>query len=255
MITIKKPEEIEILRESGRRLAEILKRVSAEIKPGVSTKSLDKLAFDLAKEGGDEPAFLNYKPDKGGKPFPATLCVSVNEGLVHGLPTEERVLKEGDIVSIDMGLIHRGMITDSAITLPVGEISKENRKLLDATREAMSLGIKAAKPGGNVGDIGFAVESFSKPLGYSLAEGLAGHGVGYEVHEDPYVPNTGRPGEGPELKPGMVIAIEPMLCLGKGKIAVDSDGFTIKTADGSLSAHFEHTVAITPDGPEILTKT
>ncbi len=256
MITIKSKEEIEILKKGGHRLASILKEVSKKVLPGVSTKELDDLAFSLAKEGGDKPAFLNYKPDGARYPFPASLCVSINDEIVHGIPNgeTEKILKEGDIVTIDMGLIHQGLITDHAVTLPVGKIDKEASKLIETTKEALTRGVKAARGGNTVGDIGFAVESFARPLGFGLAEGLAGHGVGYEVHEDPYVPNTGKPGQGPELKPGMVIAIEPMLNLGTGKISVDSDGYTIRTADKKLSAHFEHTVAITEGEAEILTR-
>lgn len=254
MSFIKTKEEIENLRESGRRLAVILQALKEKVAPGVSAKELDDLAFKLATEGGDKPAFLHYRSEKGEKPYPATLCVSVNEELVHTVPRESKIFQEGDIVSIDMGISHKGLITDSAITVPVGEIDKESVRLLKGTEECLAAGIKAAKPGNFVGDIGFAVQNVAKKYKLSLAEGLAGHGVGHEVHEEPLIPNFGEKGKGMKLEVGMVIAIEPMLCMGTGKIFVESDGFTIRTYDKKRCAHFEHTIAITEKGPEILTK-
>lgn len=253
MSILKNKEEIEILREGGRRLARILAKIKSASKPGISTKDLDDLAFRLADEGGDKPAFLNYCPEENGRPYPATLCVSVNEELVHGLPSPEKILKDGDIISVDMGLNHLGLITDSAITFPIGKIQKETQLLLKATRECLETGIKEAKSGNFVGDIGFAIEKTAKKYGFDLAKGLAGHGVGHKVHEDPLIPNTGRRGNGMKIKIGMVLAIEPMLCLGSGEISLEKDGFTISTKDKSLCAHFEHTIAITEKGPEVLT--
>ncbi len=256
MITIKKPEEIEILREGGRRLAMILDTLAKAVRPGISTKELDDMAREMTLKGGDKPSFLNFKPAGAKRPYPASLCVSINHEVVHGIPNEEpKILQEGDIVSLDMGLIHKKLITDGAVTVGVGAIDADSKKLLSVTRDALMLGIKAAKGGGYIGDIGYAIEQFVKPYNYGIAEGLAGHGVGYKVHEDPYVPNTGARGEGPLLKPGMVLALEPMLNMGTGAIVLDKDGYTLKTADGKRSAHFEHTILITEGAAEILTKT
>ncbi len=255
MVKIKTQEEIEILREGGKRHAYILAELAKKVVPGVSTNDLEIFARRLIGDGGDIASFLNYTPRGAKRAYPAALCVSVNNEIVHGVPNEEPlILQEGDIVSLDLGLTHKGLITDSAVTVAVGEISEKNRKLIEHCKEALHLGIKEARGGGHVGDIGFAIESFAKPLGYSLCEGLAGHGVGYKVHEDPFVPNEGRKGEGELLKPGMVIAIEPMLSLGTNKIVLSKDGYTYKTADGSNAAHWEHTVAITDGEPIILTK-
>jgi methionyl aminopeptidase len=255
VIKLKTKEEIEILKEGGKRHAFILAEVSKKVVPGVSTEDLEKYVEKLIKEGGDKGAFFNYTPRGAKRPYPANLCVSVNNEIVHGIPNEKpRILQEGDVVSLDLGLIHEGLITDAAVTLPVGNVSEEDRKLLEHCKEALHLGVKAARGGGNIGDIGFAIESFVRPLGYGLCEGLSGHGVGYSVHEDPFVPNDGRKGTGEKLVPGMVIAIEPMLSLGTDKIILASDGYTYKTADGSNAAHFEHTIAITENDPIILTK-
>lgn len=254
MITIKTPEEIVLLREGGRRLSAILKQLGDMVVPGLSTLDIDTMARKLIEEGGDTSAFLDYQPDGAPRPFPASVCVSINEEVVHGIPNEKpRILKEGDIVSIDLGLIHKNLITDSAITVPVGKIDKESTQLLEVTKNALMTGIKAAKAGAHVGDIGFAIQEFVKPYGYGHAEGLSGHGVGYAVHEDPYVPNTGTPGQGALLKEGMIIAIEPMLNLGTGKVLFDKDGYTVRTKDGKRSAHFEHTIVITKKGSEVLT--
>ncbi len=255
MVNIKTKEEIEIMKEGGKRHAFILSKIAERVAPGVSTQELEDFATKLIKEGGDKAAFLNYTPRGARRAYPASLCVSVNNEIVHGIPNEDPlILQEGDIVSLDLGLTHEGLITDSAITVGVGKIDEKNRKLLEHCKEALSLGIKAARGGGFVGDIGHAIESFARPLGYGLCEGLAGHGVGYKVHEDPFVPNEGKRGQGEPLKPGMVIAIEPMLSLGTDRIILAKDGYTYKTADGSNAAHFEHTVAITDGDPIVLTK-
>ncbi len=254
-ITIKTPEDIEILREGGKRHAFILKELAAMVRPGVSTKDIDDRAYALCVEQGDQPAFLNYKPYGARRPYPASVCVSVNDAIVHGIPNENPlILKEGDIVSLDMGVIHKGLITDAAITVPVGTVSSEAKALLAATKKALDLGVKACKGGGTTGDIGAVIEDFVTRLGYGTVRELAGHGVGYKVHEDPYVPNYGKKGSGAKLKPGMVIAIEPMVNIGGDDIALDDDEWTYRTADGSLSAHFEHTVVVTEKGCEILTK-
>jgi methionyl aminopeptidase len=255
MITIKTEKDIEILREGGHRLAEILQALSKKVAPGVSTAELNDLAHEMTLANGDKAAFLNYHPYGAGRPFPATLCVSVNDEIVHGIPNENPIiLKEGDIVSLDMGLIHKGLITDAAITVPVGEISPEVQKLINITKEALAVAIKAARPGHHIGDIGFAIEKLVVPHRYGIVEELCGHGVGYKVHEDPYVPNYGESGKGEKIKPGMVIAIEPMINLGTRHIVQADDGWTYKTADGKPSAHFEHTIVITKNGSEILTK-
>lgn len=255
MMTIKTESDIEILKEGGKRHAEILNQLANRVSPGVSALELDTLALHLIREGGDIPAFLNYKPDGAKRPFPGSICISVNDEIVHGIPNEEeKILKEGDIVSIDLGLIHNGMITDAAITLPVGYVSSENLMLIKATNEALQAGIKAAHGGNTIGDIGFAIENVGKKYKLKPAEGLAGHGVGYEVHEDPYVPNTGLAGSGLKLRPGMVLAIEPMFVLGDSAITLSKDGYTFKTSDGKNSAHAEHTVLITEGEAVILTK-
>lgn len=257
MITIKTKKEIKILREGGRRLAVVLQELAKAAKVGVSSADLDKLAYDLIVKNGDKPSFLDYKGKYDKEGYPASICVSVNDEVVHGEPTRNpRVLKEGDIVSLDAGLIHKGMFLDSAITVPVGKIDKKSERLLKVTKTALQKGIEAARPGATTGDVGFAIESYIKSAGenYGIVRELAGHGVGYAVHEDPFIPNYGRPGEGVKLEPGMVIAIEPMFNEGGEKIYLAVDGHTYKTKDGSRSAHFEHTVAITEKGGEILTK-
>ena len=254
MITKKTKEDIEILREGGRRLAEVLEQVRLAVKPGVNTKELDLLAERLIRDGGDTPAFLNYKPDGASYAYPATLCVSVNSEVVHGIPSAKKVLKEGDIVSIDLGLKHRGLFVDHAVTVPVGKVPKKVSDLLDTTREALFCGIDEARVGNKVGDISHAIEQFIKPRGYGIIKELAGHGVGYEVHEDPYVPNFGKKGTGARLEAGMVLAIEPMVNEGSAAVFVAEDDWTYKTRDGKRSAHFEHTIVITEDGPEILTQ-
>jgi len=252
MIKLKSPEEIKILREGGRRLASVLQEVSRHIKPGVKTIELDHLAQDLIKKLGDTPAFLGYKPKGAPRPYPAALCVSVNDQVVHGIPGQE-ILEEGDLVSIDLGLTHNGLITDSAVTVGVGNLKKEDSVLLDVTKEALKKAIEVVKPGGRVGDIGFAVETYVKDFGFGIVRDLAGHGVGYSVHEEPSILNYGKAGTGAILKEGLVIAIEPMLAAGSHQVSFLDDGFTFVTTDGSMSAHFEHTVAVTKDGVEILT--
>lgn len=258
MIIIKTPQEIEILREGGRRLATVLHKVKDIVAPGISTKELDLYAGKLIKEMGDTPAFLNYQPEGASAPFPASLCVSVNDEVVHGIPRKDKVLQEGDIVSIDLGLKHKGMFTDMALTVPVGEVSAGSRKLLEITEKALKVGIDAARVGNTTGDIGNAVESFvrsRKGTKYGIVEVLSGHGVGKNIHEDPYIPNFGKRGSGEKLLSGMVVAIEPMLNNGTKNVVLGTDGYTIRTADKKRSAHFEHTILITEDEPEILTKT
>lgn len=251
-ITIKSKEDIEILREGGKRLSLILKRVAEAVRPGVTEFELNELAEKLIEEGGDSAPFKNYKPDMCRIAFPAAICISVNDEVVHGIP-DKKVLKEGDIVGLDLGLEHKGMFTDMAITVAVGKISKEDEELMDITRKSLEAGIKAVRAGATTGDIGYAVESVIKPKKYGIVRELAGHGVGYSVHEPPYIPNYGRKGTGEKLSAGMVIAIEPMVNLGSDKIVEDKDKFTIRTKDGSKSAHFEKTVVVTEKGCEVLT--
>lgn len=258
MIIIKTPQEIEILREGGKHLATVLYKIKEKLVPGVSTKDLDLYAEKLIREMGDTPAFLNYRPAGAKVPFPASLCVSVNDEVVHGIPSAKRILQEGDIVSIDLGLKHKGLFTDMALTVPVGKVSTDNRKLMDVTERALQVGIEAAHCGSTVGDIGCAIENFirSQKEGkkYGIVEVLSGHGVGRAIHEDPYVPNFGKAGKGEKLVPGMIIALEPMLNNGTKNVTLDEDGYTFRTADGKMSAHFEHTILITEGGAEILTK-
>ncbi|MEK7213580.1 MAG: type I methionyl aminopeptidase [Patescibacteria group bacterium] len=255
MIKIKTKEDIQILREGGRRHAEILEKLKSMVRPGMSSKALNEEAHRMITEKGDTPAFLNYQPSGATRPFPASICISVNDEVVHGIPNEkEKILKEGDIVSLDLGLIHKGLITDAAITLPVGEISNELKTLLEVTEKALMAGIKAAKGGKTVGDIGVAIERLAVAHNYGIVEELSGHGVGYDVHEDPFVPNYGEAGKGEVLKPGMVLALEPMFNLGNREIFLDKDGYTYRTKDGKPSAHFEHTILITKGDAEILTK-
>lgn len=254
MIIIKTPQEIEILREGGKHLAMVLFKVKEKVKPGISTQDLDEYAFKLIKDMGDEPAFLNYRPEGADSPYPASLCVSVNNEVVHGIPSAKKILQEGDIVSIDLGIKHKGLFTDMAMTVPVGEISPASIKLLRTTEQALNVGISAAQGGNRIGDIGNAIESYVRPHKYGIVEVLSGHGVGRAIHEDPYVPNFGKAGVGAKLVPGMVIAIEPMLNNGTKNVTLDKDGWTFRTADGKKSAHFEHTILITEGEPEILTK-
>jgi methionyl aminopeptidase len=251
---LKTREEIETMREGGRRHSAILAELASRVEPGVSTLTLEEEARRLIREWGDKPAFLDYQPRGARRPFPAALCVSINDEIVHGIPNEvERIIRQGDIVSLDLGLVHNGLITDSAVTVPAGAIDDEARKLLDVARVALAKGCEVAKPGATIGDIGAAISEVVKESGFTLAAGLAGHGVGFDVHEDPFVPNFGKRGKGDKLVPGLVIAIEPMVNTGKPGIREINDGYTIKTKDGSRSAHFEHTVAITEEGNIILT--
>lgn len=252
-VIIKTAEEIEILREGGKILAEILALVAQKVAPGISTYELDQYAYKLIKEKGGDPAFLNYRPEGHSKPYPATLCSSVNSEIVHGIPKRGIILKEGDIVSIDLGIKYKGMYTDHAMTVPVGKVSKRDQRLMDDTREALDIGIWAARGGATTGDIGHAIESFVHNR-YGIVRELSGHGVGKKIHEDPYIPNYGKAGKGTKLVPGMVVAIEPMLTSGSAHIYVADDGYTVKTEDGGRAAHFEHTILITEGDAEILTK-
>ncbi len=252
MGTIYTAAEIALLREGGKRLASVLHEVAQSVRPGVTTLLLDQIALRLIRQLGDTPSFLRYKPEGARFPYPNSLCVSVNNEVVHGIPGS-RVLKEGDIVGLDLGITHKGLVTDMALTVAVGKADEAAKKLMDITREALMVGIAAARGGARVGDIGHAIETFVKPYGYGVIEILGGHGVGHKVHEDPYIPNVGRKGTGPILKPGQVLALEPMLNEGSKEVYLDDDGYTFKTADDKRSAHFEHTILITEGEAEILT--
>ena len=248
----KTKKEIEIMRECGKRLASVLDEIEKAITPGKTPAQLDEFAQRLILDLGDEPSFLHYWPEGALKPYPATLCVSTNDEVVHGIPGKKK-FKEGDIVSIDLGIKHKGFHSDSARTIPVGKIDDNARKLIDATREALAAGIKVARAGNHIGDIGFAVSEVIKRYGLSIVEELGGHGIGTEVHEEPHVPNFGKPGSGMELKKGMVLALEPIVNEGGKKIYLTGDGYTFRTKDGKRSAHFEHTILITKGDPEIFT--
>ncbi|MFA4890620.1 MAG: type I methionyl aminopeptidase [Candidatus Paceibacterota bacterium] len=254
MIAIKTPKEIKILREGGEILASVLREVEKKVRPGVATIELDELAEKLIRRAGGEPSFKNYKTREDRVPYPASLCVSIDDEVVHGIPKKEKILIEGDIVSLDLGMKYNSLYTDAAITVPVGEVEEKTKKLIEVCKKSLSKGIKAAKSGATIGDIGFAVQSYVEKKGFKVVRNLAGHGVGYKVHEEPEIPNFGKKGTGEILKAGMVLAIEPMITAGGYEIILDDDNWTWKTKDGSLSAHFEHTIVVTKKGGEILTK-
>ena len=247
MIVLKTSRELKIMREAGRIAANALKLAGAAVEPGVSTWEIDRVARRYIEEQGAKPTFLGY----GG--FPASACVSVNNVVIHGIPSKKHLIKEGDIVSIDVGATYDGYVGDNAWTFPCGKVSDEAQGLMDATRESLFEGIKAAVAGNRLGDVGSAVQQYAEARGYSVVRDYVGHGVGAKMHEDPSVPNYGTPGRGVRLLPGMTIAIEPMINQGVKEVKTLADGWTTVTADGKLSAHFEKSIAITPDGPVILT--
>ncbi|MBR3144542.1 MAG: type I methionyl aminopeptidase [Clostridia bacterium] len=248
MIVLKTGREIKIMREACRISAGALKIAGEAVEPGVTTAEIDEIAEKyILKEGGG-PNFKNYQG------YPATACISINNEVIHGIPSKRRVIKAGDIVSIDLGAKFDGYNGDNAATFACGEISDEAKRLIDTTRESLYKGIAAAVVGGRIGDIGHAVQTYAEERGFSVVREFVGHGVGTELHESPEVPNFGTQGRGIRLMPGMTIAIEPMINSGKQNVKIMPDGWTVLTTDGSLSAHFEHTIAITPDGPQILTK-
>jgi methionyl aminopeptidase len=248
VIQLKSDREIELMARGGRLTAEALQLMRTHARPGVSTKELDRIAEEFVlSHPGATPAF------KGLYGFPASACISVNEEIVHGIPSPKRVLKDGDIVSLDFGVKLEGLYTDAAITVPVGEVDDASRDLLDVTQRALAAGIAAACPGNHIGDIGAAIAEMVDAAGYTTADDLVGHYVGTKPHGDPQVPNFGKPKRGAKLLPGLTIAIEPMVNLGGSATRTLRDRWTVVTADGSRSAHFEHTVAVTPDGPRILT--
>lgn len=252
---VRTPEERAGIIESGRRLGVILGKLEAMVAPGVSTQALEDEAVRLIEEGGDKPAFKGYTPEGAGRPFPAALCVSVNEEVVHGVPNEDaRILKEGDIVSLDFGIVHNGFFTDSAVTVPVGKVSKEASALIAATEYALEEGMKAAKVGGRIGDISAAIGATFKSSPFSIVKVLGGHAVGRRVHEEPYIANFGHAGTGEEIKAGMVLALEPIANAGKGTVILAPDGYTYRSKDGSLSSHSEHTILIEEEGTIVVTR-
>jgi len=252
MALVKDPWEIALMRNSAKRLAEVVAMLKESVKVGVSTTELDERAEKMVRDLGGVPSFKGYRVLGIPDPFPATICASPNDQVVHGIPTGVP-LKDGDIISIDVGLIYGGYHSDCAFTAAVGNVPDNVRKLLDVTEQSLYQGVSQAQPGNRIGDIGHAIQSYIEPNGYGIVQEYVGHGIGRKLHERPSVPNYGKAGKGDLLKAGMCIAIEPMVNLGGPDTEALEDGWTVVTADGTLSAHFEHTVAITPKGPEILT--
>lgn len=254
-MTITREEQREALKEAGARLGRILDEVATLVAPGVTTDVLNTRALELIRSGEDEPAFLDYTPDGAVRPYPAALCVSVNDEVVHGIPNEApRTLIEGDIVSLDLGLTHKGYVVDSALTVPVGRVDEKSTQLMEATARSLEEAIAAARVGGRIGDISHATEKAFKGTGFSVVRVLGGHGVGNSVHEEPWISNVGVPGTGPEIEDGMVLALEPIANMGKASVILAPDGYTYRTKDGSRSAHFEHTILIEKNGTSVLTR-
>ena len=249
-INIKTPYELDIMREAGRINAESLAAAVAMIKPGVTTAELNA-AFEAVHKKYD--VFSPFKNYPGPYPYPASICTSINDELVHGIPSN-RKLKDGDIISIDCGTVYQGFVGDMAVTVAVGDVSKETLRLMDVTKKALEIAISNMVPGNTIGDIGYAVETFVEESGFYITRTYTGHGVGRKMHEGPQVPNYGRPGKGMRLREGMTIALEPMVLVGTSATIVKDDDWTVASADGSMTAHYEHTVAVTPDGPKILTE-
>lgn len=247
-VELKNKDEIALMRDAGRIVSEILDELEEAVGPGVSTWDLDQLAEGLIHKKGARPAFKGYLG------FPCCLCASVNHEVVHGIPSKKRKLVEGDLMKLDFGVVYRGYYGDSARTVPVGRISEGARSLVDATRESLQKGIHSVRAGNRIGDIGYAVQSFVEPRGFSVVRDFVGHGIGKRLHEQPQIPNFGEPGTGMKLRPGMVIAIEPMVNAGTFQVEILDDDWTAVTMDRKLSAHFEHTVLVTENGPEILTR-
>ena len=247
MIYLKTDEEIELLRENNILVSKTLAEVGRHIRPGISTKELDRIAEDFIRAHGAVPAFLGYEG------YPASLCISVNEQIVHGIPSPTCILKEGDIVSVDCGTFMKGFVGDSAYTFAVGEVAGEVRQLMEVTKEALYKGTEQAKAGNRVGDISAAVQEYAERFGYGVVRELEGHGLGRKMHEDPGVPNYGERGRGPLLKEGMVICIEPMINMGTKAVVFERDGWTVRTRDRKPAAHYEFAVAVRKNGPDVLT--
>jgi methionyl aminopeptidase len=248
MIILKSKEEISKIARASRIVAEVLQELRRMIKAGVTTAELDQTAERMIRERGGEPAFKGYRN------FPATLCASINEEVVHGIPSPGRVLREGDIIGLDLGAIYEGYYGDSAVTVPVGAVPDSVRRLLEVTEESLYEGISRVRQGNRLSDVSHAIQACVEEAGYSVVTDFVGHGIGRSLHEEPQVPNFGEPGKGPRLKEGMVLAIEPMVNMGRPEVRILDDGWTAVTRDGSLSAHFEHTVAVSDDGPLILSR-
>ena len=254
MVTIKSKREIELMREAGKVVAEVYEELEKHMKPGVTTLELDEIAEQTMRKLGAEPAEKGYDPGIKGVPkFPASICVSINDEVIHGIPSKYRKLKEGDIVSIDTVALKNGYNGDAARTYLVGNCSKEAKELVEVTKQAFFEGLKFAKAGNRIGDISHAVETYVRSFGYNLVREFQGHGIGKEMHEDPGVPNIGKAGKGPRLQAGMTICIEPMVMAGKQDIWELEDGWSIATQDGSLTAHYENTILITENEPKVLT--
>lgn len=247
----KTAKEIEIIHEGGKLLGDILRRIAKLVTIGISTFDLNAFAEQEIKKVGGRPSFVGYG-DKSN-PFPYGLCTSINDAVVHGIPSKIEILKEGDIVGLDIGMEYKGLFTDTAITVPVGKVSTVSTQIMKITQIALQEAINQVKPGNTIGDIGFAIQSIVEKAGFSVVRDLVGHGVGYAVHEDPAVPCYGKPGKGIVLVENMVLAIEPMVCQFKPHVVFDPDGWTIRSSDGGLSAHFEHTIAVTNNGVKVLT--
>ncbi len=248
MITLKSERELALMREAGHIVALAHKAVKEAIKPGISTAELDKIAYDVITSNGATPSFLNYNG------FPATICASVNEVVIHGIPSKKTILKDGDIISVDIGACYKGYHGDCAKTFFVGSVSEEKRQLVEVTTQSLYEGLKFARPGNRLSDISHAIEEYARSFGYSIVLEYTGHGVGHALHEDPAVPNYGPAGKGPILKKGMTLAIEPMVNVGTHRVRVLKDNWTVVTQDKKPSAHYEHSIVITDDGYEILTK-
>jgi len=248
MIVLKSSHELALMRQAGRIVAQVLERFREVVRPGISTLDLERIASHIIEREGAIPSFKGYRG------FPAAICASINEEIVHGIPSPKRVLEEGDIVSLDVGTIYRGYHGDAAITLPVGQVDEEVQRLLQVTQGALEAGIAQARAGKRLGDISAAIQRYVESRGFNVVREYTGHGIGQEMHEDPQIPNFGRPNRGPRLRPGMTFALEPMVTVGDWRTRTLSDGWTVVTADGSLSAHFEHTLAVTNGKPEILTE-
>ena len=248
MVVLKTTRELVLMREACAISAGALKAAGEAVEPGVTTAEIDRIVHDYIVKRGAEPAFLNYNG------FPAATCISINEEVIHGIPSQTRIVRNGDLVSIDLGARFNGYVGDNAATYAAGDISPEAQRLSDTTRESLYEGIRVCVAGGRIGDIGAAIARYCEQRGFSVVREYTGHGIGSELHEDPSVPNFGTPGRGVRLMPGMTLAIEPMINMGTAAIRRMPDGWTVKTQDGKLSAHFEHTVAVTADGPRILTQ-
>jgi methionyl aminopeptidase len=248
MIVLKSPREIELMRRAGHVLADMIDHLRATVRAGIATLEIDEEVETFIAARGARPAFKGYRG------FPATVCVSINEEVVHGIPSAHRRLKEGDVVGLDLGCIVDGYYADCAFTMAIGELPPAVQRLLDVTRESLEAAIAQCRPGRRLGDVSHAVQAHVEGHGFAVVRTFVGHGIGRALHEEPQVPNFGEPGRGPQLRSGMVLAIEPMVTMGSGDVRILDDGWTAVTRDGSLAAHFEHTVAVTEDGPDVLTR-